>query len=79
MSRALGFCPRGECAVLSSDLTGANDRCSKRQRPLGEGLLSWPMSIFKADHEDIKMQNGMDAYFFVRYLRMMVRVFLPIW
>jgi len=25
------------------------------------------------------MHNGMDAYFFVRYLRMIVRVFLPIW
>ncbi|KAG8698963.1 hypothetical protein FRC09_006915 [Ceratobasidium sp. 395] len=51
----------------------------KRQRPLGDGLLSWPVSIFKADHKDIQKQNGMDAYFFVRYLRMMVRVFLPIW
>ncbi|KAG8717436.1 hypothetical protein FRC09_014276 [Ceratobasidium sp. 395] len=51
----------------------------KRQRPLGDGLLSWPVSIFKADHKDIQQQNGMDAYFFVRYLRMMVRVFLPIW
>ncbi|QRW10341.1 tranport-associated late exocytosis protein [Ceratobasidium sp. AG-Ba] len=51
----------------------------KKQRPLGNGLFSWPVSIFKADHNDIKAQNGMDAYFFVRYLRMMVRVFLPIW
>ncbi|KAG8731630.1 hypothetical protein FRC11_003222 [Ceratobasidium sp. 423] len=51
----------------------------KRQRPLGDGLLSWPMAIYKADHEDIKMHNGMDAYFFVRFLRMMVRIFLPFW
>ncbi|KAG8794462.1 hypothetical protein FRC12_024241 [Ceratobasidium sp. 428] len=51
----------------------------KRQRPLGDGLFSWPVSIFKADHKDIQQHNGMDAYFFVRYLRMMVRVFLPIW
>ncbi|KAG9118704.1 hypothetical protein FRC07_006657, partial [Ceratobasidium sp. 392] len=51
----------------------------KKQRPLGEGLLSWPASIFKADHNEIRQQNGMDAYFFVRYLRMMVRIFLPIW
>ncbi|KAG8794642.1 hypothetical protein FRC12_022951 [Ceratobasidium sp. 428] len=51
----------------------------KRQRPLGDGLFSWPVSIFKADHKDIQQQNGMDAYFFVRYLRMMVRIFLPIW
>ncbi|KAG8707764.1 hypothetical protein FRC08_000309 [Ceratobasidium sp. 394] len=51
----------------------------KRQRPLGDGLLSWPLSIFKADHKDIQQHNGMDAYFFVRYLRMMVWIFLPIW
>ncbi|KAH7332874.1 DUF221-domain-containing protein [Rhizoctonia solani] len=51
----------------------------KRQRPLGESLLSWPITIFKADHEDIRMHNGMDAYFFVRFLRMMVRIFLPFW
>ncbi|KAG8791988.1 hypothetical protein FRC12_007627 [Ceratobasidium sp. 428] len=51
----------------------------KRQRPLGDGLFSWPVSIFKADHKEIQQQNGMDAYFFVRYLRMMVRIFLPIW
>ncbi|CAE6475354.1 unnamed protein product, partial [Rhizoctonia solani] len=51
----------------------------KRQRPLGEGLLSWPVTIFKADHEDIRMHNGMDAYFFVRFLRMMVHIFLPFW
>ncbi|EUC55080.1 RSN1-overexpression rescues sro7/sop1 in NaCl-like protein, putative [Rhizoctonia solani AG-3 Rhs1AP] len=51
----------------------------KRQRPLGDGLLSWPITIFKANHEDIKMHNGMDAYFFVRFLRMMVRIFLPFW
>ncbi|KAB5589777.1 hypothetical protein CTheo_6774 [Ceratobasidium theobromae] len=51
----------------------------KRRPPLGAGLLSWPMAIYKADHDDIKMHNGMDAYFFVRFLRMMVRIFLPFW
>ncbi|KAG9079250.1 hypothetical protein FRC06_007862, partial [Ceratobasidium sp. 370] len=50
-----------------------------RQRPLGDGLFSWPLSIYKADHKDIQQHNGMDAYFYVRYLRMMVRIFLPIW
>ncbi|KAG8796224.1 hypothetical protein FRC12_002603 [Ceratobasidium sp. 428] len=40
----------------------------QRQRPLGDGLLSWPVSIFKADHKIIQQQNGMD-----------VRVFLPMW
>ncbi|KAJ8075602.1 phosphate metabolism protein 7 [Marasmius tenuissimus] len=41
--------------------------------------LSWPLRLFQADHRAIKKANGLDAYFFVRYLRMMVKVFLPIW
>lgn len=32
-----------------------------------------------ADHRDIKTKNGMDAFFFVRFLRMIVRILLPIW
>ncbi|KAG8683848.1 hypothetical protein FRC08_014034, partial [Ceratobasidium sp. 394] len=54
-------------------------RFSKRQRPLGDGILSWPLLIYKADHKDVQQQNGMDAYCFVRYLRMMFHIFLPIW
>jgi len=37
------------------------------------------MAVYNADHNDIIRANGLDAYFFVRFLRMMVRVFLPIW
>ena len=32
-----------------------------------------------ADHCKIKNINGLDSYFFVRFLRMMVRAMLPIW
>lgn len=32
-----------------------------------------------ANYGDIKAVNGLDAYFFVRFLRMMVRVLIPIW
>jgi calcium permeable stress-gated cation channel len=37
------------------------------------------MDIWRADHNDIRHQNGMDAFFFVQFLRMMARIFLPIW
>jgi hypothetical protein len=37
------------------------------------------LAVFKADYRDIKAVNGMDAYFFVRFLRMMCKVFFPIW
>jgi hypothetical protein len=52
---------------------------SKRQRPLSPRLLGWPISVFNADYRKIKNINGLDCYFFVRFLRMMVRVLLPIW
>jgi hypothetical protein len=61
---------------------------SKRIQPLTPGgkralgltnLLSWPLAVYRANHNDIKAANGLDAYFYVRYLRMMVVIFLPIW
>ena len=32
-----------------------------------------------ADYTKIEDINGLDCYFFVRFLRMMVRIMLPIW
>ncbi|EDR08235.1 uncharacterized protein LACBIDRAFT_297697 [Laccaria bicolor S238N-H82] len=52
---------------------------SKRAQPLSNSLLSWPIAVFKADYRGIIRANGLDAYFFVRFLRMMVKVLLPIW
>jgi calcium permeable stress-gated cation channel len=53
--------------------------CRKRQQPLSPHLFGWLISIFNADYRRIKDVNGLDCYFFVRFLRMMVRVMLPIW
>jgi hypothetical protein len=52
---------------------------SKRQDPLIGNILKWPLAIFKADYTKVKRTNGMDAYFFLRFLRMAIRIFLPIW
>ncbi|TDL22859.1 DUF221-domain-containing protein [Rickenella mellea] len=52
---------------------------SKRSEPLPRQMFKWPLAVFKADYRNVKAQNGMDAYFFVRYLRMMIKIFLPIW
>ncbi|KAJ7185579.1 hypothetical protein C8R46DRAFT_1172224 [Mycena filopes] len=54
---------------------------SKRIGPLtGTGsILSWPWAVYKADYKGVLHANGGDAYFFVRFLRMMARVFFPIW
>ncbi len=53
--------------------------CRKRQQPLSPRLLGWITSVFNADLNNIREINGLDCYFFVRFLRMMVRVMLPIW
>jgi hypothetical protein len=54
---------------------------SKRIGPLtGAGsIFSWPWAVYRADYKEVLRANGADAYFFVRFLRMMARVFLPIW
>ncbi|KAG9313522.1 hypothetical protein JVU11DRAFT_5849 [Chiua virens] len=52
---------------------------NERVKPFQTGLLTWPITLFQEDYEDIKRVNGLDAYFFVRFLRVMVRVLVPIW
>lgn len=54
-------------------------RIRKRVPRLPQGVFGWPLAIWRADIEDIKRVNGLDAYFFVRFLRMMAIMFLPIW
>jgi hypothetical protein len=50
-----------------------------RVQPLDAGFLTWPIALFKTDYRDVQQVNGPDAYLFVRFLRMMIRVLLPIW
>ncbi|KAF9239859.1 hypothetical protein BU15DRAFT_87863 [Melanogaster broomeanus] len=49
------------------------------EQPFKTGMFTWPIALFKADYRDIQRVNGPDAYLFVRFLRVMIRVFLPIW
>ncbi|KAK7677350.1 hypothetical protein QCA50_019680 [Cerrena zonata] len=51
----------------------------RRIKPLASNIITWPWAVFRSDFHDIKAANGLDAYFFVRFLRMIVRVLLPIW
>lgn len=52
---------------------------SERVKPFKTGLLTWPIALYKANYKDIQRVNGPDAYFFVRFLRVMIRVLVPIW
>ncbi|KIP07239.1 hypothetical protein PHLGIDRAFT_30114 [Phlebiopsis gigantea 11061_1 CR5-6] len=51
----------------------------KRIHNLTNNIFLWPVAVFRADYTRIKDVNGLDAYFFVRFLRMIAIVFLPIW
>lgn len=42
-------------------------------------MFGWPLALFRADYRAIIPANGLDAYFFVRFLRVMTFTFLPIW
>jgi hypothetical protein len=37
------------------------------------------MVVYRADYRDVYRANGLDAYFFVRFLRFMAILLLPIW
>ncbi|KAI8969798.1 DUF221-domain-containing protein [Trametes punicea] len=51
----------------------------RRAPELTNHFFLWPWAVFTANYHEIRSKVGMDAYFFVRFLRMMVRILLPIW
>ncbi|KAH9939550.1 DUF221-domain-containing protein [Amylocystis lapponica] len=52
---------------------------ARRIKPLSQNIFLWPWAVFNANYRDIKDANGLDAYFFVRFLRMIARYLLPVW
>lgn len=48
-----------------------------RVSPLPAGLLAWIPAVMKADATEIIAKNGLDAYVFVRFLFLMIEIFLP--
>ena len=51
----------------------------KRVQPLSRHVLLWPYYLLKADYKAVLSHNGLDAYFFVRFLRVMTITLIPIW
>ena len=51
----------------------------KRIQPLSSSTFAWPLAVYRADYRAIISANGLDAYFFVRFLRVMAYTFFPIW
>ncbi|GAA5875622.1 hypothetical protein JCM1840_003281 [Sporobolomyces johnsonii] len=48
-----------------------------RVDPLPHSLLGWIPHIIRADAKQIIAKNGLDAYVFVRFLFLMIEIFLP--
>lgn len=42
-------------------------------------LLGWPMALWRADPAHTWKANGLDAYVYLRYLKMMINIMAPIW
>lgn len=65
------------CVIKSTSSIFFSGR--KRIKPLSHSRFAWPFALFRADYRAIILANGLDAYFFVRFLRVMTFTFLPIW
>ncbi|GAA5918190.1 hypothetical protein JCM1841_005294 [Sporobolomyces salmonicolor] len=48
-----------------------------RVDPLPHSLLGWIPHVIRADAKQIIAKNGLDAYVFVRFLFLMIEIFLP--
>ncbi|CUS12182.1 unnamed protein product [Tuber aestivum] len=51
------------------------DKHRRRTRAPGSGLLSWFKPIFATANSDFINKSGLDAYFFLRYLLMLLKCF----
>lgn len=75
----LTYTPPPSCVPSFFLFSLSNFSTSKRAQPLSNSIFLWPIAVYKADYRGIIRANGLDAYFFIRFLRMMVKVLLPIW
>ncbi|KAF9885020.1 hypothetical protein FE257_000843 [Aspergillus nanangensis] len=50
----------------------------ERTKPSPPGLFRWMSPIFQTSSTEFIQKCGLDAYFFLRYLRMLLKIFLPL-
>ncbi|KAL8710808.1 MAG: hypothetical protein Q9220_004611 [cf. Caloplaca sp. 1 TL-2023] len=50
----------------------------ERTSPPPEGLWQWIVPVFKTSNSDFISKCGLDAYFFLRYLRTLLKIFIPL-
>ncbi|OJJ50572.1 hypothetical protein ASPZODRAFT_126459 [Penicilliopsis zonata CBS 506.65] len=50
----------------------------ERTKPSPPGLFRWIGPVFRTSNSEFIQKCGLDAYFFLRYLRMLLKIFLPL-
>ncbi|KAL4867422.1 hypothetical protein BDV12DRAFT_120716 [Aspergillus spectabilis] len=50
----------------------------ERTQPSPPGLFRWISPVFRTSSSEFIQKCGLDAYFFLRYLRMLLKIFLPL-
>ncbi|KAJ5628700.1 hypothetical protein N7490_010928 [Penicillium lividum] len=50
----------------------------ERTTPSPPGLFRWVVPVFRTSSAELIQKSGLDAYFFLRYLRMLLKIFLPL-
>ncbi|KAI2676559.1 hypothetical protein CBS147317_8670 [Penicillium roqueforti] len=50
----------------------------ERTTPSPPGLFHWIVPVFRTSSSEFIQKCGLDAYFFLRYLRMLLKIFLPL-
>ncbi|WEW57982.1 hypothetical protein PRK78_003449 [Emydomyces testavorans] len=50
----------------------------ERTTPSPPGLFRWVGPVFKTSNSEFIQKCGLDAYFFLRYLRMLLKIFIPL-
>ncbi|KAE8383411.1 hypothetical protein BDV26DRAFT_138621 [Aspergillus bertholletiae] len=50
----------------------------ERTEPSPPGIFRWIMPVFRTSSTEFIQKCGLDAYFFLRYLRMLLKIFVPL-
>ncbi|TIA97948.1 hypothetical protein E3P94_02719 [Wallemia ichthyophaga] len=50
-----------------------------RATGLTKSVVGWLPQVFKAPYQPIARHNGLDSFMFIRYLRLIVKMFVPMW
>lgn len=50
----------------------------QRTKPPPSGIINWIIPVFRTSNSDFIQKCGLDAYFFLRYLRTLLKIFVPL-